>query len=69
MRFYVLFFIPLRAPYVPWFWVALSYFYGQPVIYDLVGIVIGHTFFFFTEIYPQLPRSKGVFLLKTPKFI
>lgn len=36
---------------------------------DLVGIMIGHIYYYLAEVYPNLPRSKGRQLLRTPKLL
>lgn len=40
---------------------------GEPISYDIIGIAIAHIFYFFHEVYPKLPQSKGVRVLKTPQ--
>jgi len=61
--------LPVRAPYITWFFVFLEIIIGGSIESDLLGIVTSHVYFFFSEIYPKLPLSKDIYLLKTPGFI
>lgn len=42
---------------------------GEGVENDLLGIGIGHFYYFFEDIYGKLPLSQGVKVLKTPQFL
>ncbi len=42
---------------------------GGAVQDHLLGICVGHVYFFFTEVYPLMPTSKGVNLFRTPKIL
>ena len=35
----------------------------------ILGIVIGHIYFFFEDVYPRLPTSSGTHIFKTPSFL
>ncbi|CAK9008868.1 unnamed protein product [Durusdinium trenchii] len=35
----------------------------------LLGIAVGHVYYFFEDIYPVLPTSKGFRLFRTPKLL
>jgi len=59
-------FVPMKAPYITWFFVLFDILVGKSIAADLLGIVLGHAFYFFHDIYPKLPLSKGKQLLKTP---
>jgi len=60
-------FIPMKAPYITWFFVLLDVIMGEPIAYDILGIAIGHLFYFFNDIYPKLPQSQGKKIFKAPK--
>eukprot|EP01089_Gocevia_fonbrunei_P000822 TRINITY_DN1080_c0_g1_i1.p1 TRINITY_DN1080_c0_g1~~TRINITY_DN1080_c0_g1_i1.p1 ORF type:complete len:238 (-),score=28.41 TRINITY_DN1080_c0_g1_i1:50-763(-) len=62
----LMFGIQFKAVYLPWVLVGMNVLMGGwPVIY-VVGIVIGHIYFYFVDIYP---RTAGVQVLKTPQFM
>ena len=42
---------------------------GESIRSDLVGILIGHTFYYLTEILPKLPHFKNTNPLNTPKLL
>lgn len=35
----------------------------------LLGMVIGHVYFYFVDVYPKLPTSNGVKVFETPAFL
>eukprot|EP01113_Clastostelium_recurvatum_P013192 TRINITY_DN1694_c0_g2_i1.p1 TRINITY_DN1694_c0_g2~~TRINITY_DN1694_c0_g2_i1.p1 ORF type:complete len:242 (-),score=26.51 TRINITY_DN1694_c0_g2_i1:102-827(-) len=59
--------IRFKAPYLPWVLIFLDIVLGGDLVLDLVGIAIGHLYFYLDEIYP-LTRG-GRRLLKTPPFL
>ncbi|XP_018009180.1 derlin-2-like [Hyalella azteca] len=56
-----------NAPYLPWVLLGFSYLLGNSVMVDLLGIAVGHLYFFLEDVFPQ--RSGGVRILKTPEFL
>ena len=56
----------IRAPYLPWLFAVVSIFTGGSVQDNLMGIAAGHVYYFFEDIYPLLPSSKGARVLSTP---
>ncbi|KAK1443924.1 derlin like protein [Babesia gibsoni] len=62
-------FVSVPAPYLPWIMVILSYLAGYLLTENIMGIVVGHTYYFFTDVYPKMPTSRGVQLLGTPEFL
>ena len=54
-----------KSLYMPWFYVALRLLMGGSVFEPLVGIAVGHLYYFLIQI---LPISHGYNLIKTPKF-
>ncbi|CAK69608.1 unnamed protein product (macronuclear) [Paramecium tetraurelia] len=64
-----LFFIQIQAQYMVWFLLFLNLISGKSIQSNLVGVMIGHTFYYFAFIVPNLPRFKGLQLLSTPKFL
>mmetsp|Transcript_4468 Transcript_4468/g.6920 ORF Transcript_4468/g.6920 Transcript_4468/m.6920 type:complete len:213 (-) Transcript_4468:417-1055(-) len=54
------------APYLPWVLLMFSILLGNSPVIDLLGIVVGHTYYFFDEVYY---RMRGKKLLQTPKLL
>ena len=42
---------------------------GESIVYDALGIAVGHIFYFFYDVYPNLPLTKGAQLLTTPRLL
>ena len=51
------------------FFVLIDIMVGESVAYDILGILIAHTFYFLSEIFPKLSSFKGVEPLKTPRVL
>jgi len=56
------------APYLPWVLLAFSMLLGSDGVVDLVGIVVGHLYFFLEDVYPRMTPT-NIRLLKTPRFL
>ena len=54
-----------KAVYLPWVYVALRLLMGGSITSPLVGIAVGHVYFFLVQIFPTLFQST---ILRTPKF-
>lgn len=52
--------------YLPWVMLLLNVIFGSPLMTDLMGIVVGHIYYFLTVLHP---RSEGRNLLKTPVWV
>mmetsp|Transcript_30034 Transcript_30034/g.39515 ORF Transcript_30034/g.39515 Transcript_30034/m.39515 type:complete len:251 (+) Transcript_30034:96-848(+) len=64
--------IPFTAPYLPWVLLAFSVLLGNPPIIDIIGIVVGHLYFFFEYVFPEVARLRGWSVrkvIKTPAFL
>ena len=59
----------LRAPYLPWFYLILSMLWDVDFKQDILGILVGHFYFYFKDIHPRIKKSSGMNLLKTPNFM
>ncbi|CAD0201333.1 unnamed protein product [Chrysodeixis includens] len=55
------------APYLPWVLLGFSVLLGNAISVDLVGMAIGHIYFFMEDVLPR--QNGGQRLLKTPKFL
>lgn len=47
------------APYLPWVMMAFSALRGNPVKNDIIGIFVGHCFYFLEYIYPVVADIRG----------
>ncbi|XP_043909976.1 derlin-2 [Protopterus annectens] len=56
-----------QAPFLPWVLMGFSLLLGNSIIVDLLGIAVGHIYFFLEDIFPNQPG--GSKLLKTPSFL
>mmetsp|Transcript_40722 Transcript_40722/g.82154 ORF Transcript_40722/g.82154 Transcript_40722/m.82154 type:complete len:229 (+) Transcript_40722:106-792(+) len=43
---------PFTAPYLPWVLLVFSVLLGNPVTIDLVGIAVGHVYYFYDFVFP-----------------
>ena len=50
---------PFNAPYLPWVLLLFSLFLGNPIETDLLGIVVGHLYYFFDSVYPSIATIRG----------
>lgn len=56
-----------QAPYLPWVLLAFSLLLGNSVLVDLMGIAVGHVYYFLEDVFPRQPG--GFRVLLTPAFI
>jgi len=54
------------APYLPWVIFGFGVLLGNNPYYDLLGIIVGHVYYTFEDVFPS---TAGVRLLKTPGFL
>jgi len=59
-------FFNFTAPYLPWIILGFGYLLNQSPIYDLLGIVVGHIYYYLADVYPQITGRR---LLKTPTLL
>jgi Derlin-2/3 len=52
-------FITFHAPYLPYVMLGFSLLLGNPVKVDLIGIVVGHVYYFLEYVYPVLAEVRG----------
>jgi Derlin-2/3 len=50
---------PFSAPYLPWVLLIFSMFIGNPIETDLLGIVVGHLYYFLEFVYPVVADIRG----------
>eukprot|EP00752_Nemacystus_decipiens_P014205 g12634.t1 len=56
----------ISAPFVPWVMLAIKFFLMKSIFLALMGIAIGHLFYFLVDVLPDL---HDVDLLHTPRFL
>ncbi|XP_017778046.1 PREDICTED: derlin-2 [Nicrophorus vespilloides] len=59
--------INFHAPYLPWVLFGFSLLLGNPVYVDLMGIAVGHIYYFLEDVFPNQPG--GFRILRTPQFL
>lgn len=42
---------------------------GESLLNDILGIIVGHVYYFLTDVYPKLPLSVGTKILDPPPSI
>jgi hypothetical protein len=47
------------APYLPWTLLGLSLVMGSPVQTDLLGIAVGHLYYFLADVYPSIAAARA----------
>ncbi|EMS65096.1 hypothetical protein TRIUR3_27036 [Triticum urartu] len=58
--------VQLRSFYLPWAMLGLDVIFGSPILPGLLGIMVGHLYYFFTVLYPL---ASGKNYLKTPMWV
>lgn len=56
-----------QAPYLPWVLLGFSLLLGNSVIVDIMGIAVGHVYYFLEDVFPQ--QHGGFKILRTPGFL
>lgn len=59
--------ITFQAPFLPWVLLGFSFILGGEVLTDLMGISVGHIYYFLEDVAPNI--TGGYRFLKTPGFI
>jgi Derlin-2/3 len=57
MSFLLLF--NFTAPYLPWVMLIFSAMLGNPMTIDIVGICVGHVYYYFEYVYPLVAEIRG----------
>ncbi|XP_050254441.1 derlin-1-like [Quercus robur] len=55
--------VSLKGFYLPYVMLALDLLLGNPLMPDILGMVVGHFYYFLTVLHPL---AGGKFILKTP---
>jgi len=55
------------VPYLPWVILGFGYLLGQNPVHDLLGICVGHIYYYLNDIYPQVRPGRRI--IRTPTFL
>eukprot|EP00759_Apiculatamorpha_spiralis_P007504 PhF_6_TR1462/c0_g1_i1/m.2633/K13989/DERL2_3; Derlin-2/3 len=58
--------VPVGAPYIPYVFVVLSLVMGHSLRDDVLGILVGHTYWYLADIAPRILKFE---IIRTPFFI
>ncbi|CAH0520319.1 unnamed protein product [Peronospora belbahrii] len=50
---------PFAAPYLPWVLFSFSILLGNSATTDLIGIIVGHGYYFLEDVYPTIANIRG----------
>lgn len=64
MNFFGIF--DFQAPYLPYVLLGFSVILGNTIWVDLMGMAVGHIYYFFEDVFPNVSGYK---LIKTPRFL
>ena len=59
--------LTFQAPYLPYVLLGFSLLLGNSVSVDLLGMAVGHTYYYLEDIFPNQPG--GFKILKTPQIL
>jgi len=62
-------FLTVRAPYLPYALAFISLLMGNYLQDQVIGIIAGHIYYFFEDVYPHMPCSGGFRLFRTPTLL
>lgn len=52
-------FLTFNAPYLPWVMLGFSVVIGNNVTMDVIGIMVGHLYYFLEFVYPVMAEIRG----------
>ena len=58
-----------HAPFLPWVLLGFSVLLGNSASVDLMGIAVGHLYFFLDDVYPHTRVGRGRRPLRTPAWL
>jgi Derlin-2/3 len=59
--------LTFQAPYLPWVLLGFSLLLGNSVSVDLLGMAVGHIYYFLEDVFPNQPN--GTKILRTPMML
>jgi Derlin-2/3 len=58
-----------RAPFLPWFMMLFVVMFGFNPRYDLIGVTVGHLYYYLEDVVPKIPETQDVKVLKPPRVL
>ena len=55
-----------RAQFLPWFLMLLVIVFGYDAEDDVIGAVVGHLYYYFSDVVPLIPETKDKLVLSPP---
>ena len=52
-------FFQFNAPYLPWVMLMFSALLGNSITMDIIGIAVGHTYYFLEFVFPVVAEIRG----------
>jgi len=52
-------FLTFNAPYLPWVMLSFSVLLGNSITMDIIGIFVGHVYYFLEFVYPVMAEIRG----------
>ena len=58
-----------RAQFLPWFLMLLVIVFGYDAEDDVIGAVVGHLYYYFSDVVPLIPETKDKMVLRPPQWL
>lgn len=58
-----------RAPFLPWVLMLFVIMFGFNPVYDVIGVAVGHIYYYLEDVLPKIPETRDVRILKAPNFL
>lgn len=56
-----------RAPYIPYVFLGLDFFFNQSVMDNFIGLLVGHCYYFLEDVFPR--QDGGFKIINTPEIL
>ena len=58
-----------RAPFLPWVLMIFLLMFGFNPIFDVIGVGVGHIYYYLEDVLPKIPETRDIRVLKPPNFL
>ena len=58
-----------RAPFLPWFLLLFVVMFGFNPRYDLIGVTVGHLYYYLEDVVPKIPETQDFKALRPPRIL
>ena len=58
-----------RSCFLPYFMFAMILLSGYDVTLDFLGMIAGHVYYFFADVVPRVPETRGKKVLSAPNWL